>query len=354
MALVLFHLAVLTVFATEPTHAPLDAVVLVQQGSTTCAGAIIDSAGRVATAYHCVAPGGRPRVTTRTGLEAVGRVSAVRTRQDLAVIEVPALAGQPSIPLRERPPVVGEAVFALGHPYGVRQPYGFLEGTLRWSMTEGIVSAVGPSAVQISAPVNPGNSGGPIVDAEGQLIGVVSRKSAGGEGLGFGGLGLSDLLQADRRGLGAFGGTLGASVFLTTLEAGAGSLSLGVRPEVAFRDRVLVSAAVGLSPGAKWGAVRFGETRWVESEARLSVRQRLFSGPYTTRVDAWVSWATVVRLTGRVEQGRVAVTREAEPAPFLGGTLSVGRSGFEMGVSPTTGALTASFVYRWPGVMSVF
>ena len=354
MALVLFHLAALAVFATEPSNAPLDAVVLIQQGSTTCAGAIIDPEGRVATAYHCVAPGGRPRVTTRSGLQATGRVRVVRTRQDLAVLDVPALAGQPWIALRERPPTVGEAVFALGHPYGVRPPYGFLEGTLRWSMTEGIVSAVGPSAVQISAPVNPGNSGGPIVDANGQLIGVVSRKSAGGEGLGFGGLGLSELLETDPRGLGAFGGTLGASVFLTTLEAGAGSLAMGVRPEVAFRDRVLVSASLGVSPGSKWAAVRFGETRWVESEARLAVRQRLFSGPYTSRIDAWVSWATVVHLSGRVAQGRVSVTREAKPAPFLGGTLFVGRSGFEMAVSPTTGALTASLVYRWPGVMSVF
>ena len=354
MARVLFHLALVAALAKESSHAPMDAVVLVQLGSTTCAGAVVDPAGRVATAYHCVAPGGRPRLTTRAGVEAVGRVVAVNIRRDLAVIEAPPLAGQPWIPLREREAELGEAVFVLGHPYGVRAPYGFMEGTLRWSMTEGIVSAVGPRALQISAPVNPGNSGGPVVDAEGAMLGIVSRKSAGGEGLGFAGRGVEELLEAEPARLPPFGGTLGANLTLTTLEAAGGSLSLGLRPEVAVRERVIVSAGFGVAPGAKWTATRFGEIRWISAEARIALRQRFFSGAHTVRLDGWASWSSVARLRGTVRGGRVALTREQEAAPFFGGTLSVARVGLELGGSPTTGGLVVTAVYKWPGTLTVF
>ena len=51
---------------------PLDAVVLVRQGASTCAGAFVDAEGTVATAYHCVTAGGRPKITTRDGRDAVG------------------------------------------------------------------------------------------------------------------------------------------------------------------------------------------------------------------------------------------------------------------------------------------
>ena len=62
---------------------------------------------------------------------------------------------------------------AIGHPYGTRLPGGFMTGLLRWSTSEGVVSGVGPHAVQFTAPVNPGTSGGPVVEDEGRLVGVV-------------------------------------------------------------------------------------------------------------------------------------------------------------------------------------
>src|SRR5687767_6063523 len=104
--------------AAEPVDAWLDAVVLVHQGSTTCAGAFVAAEGRVVTAYHCVAAGGRPRITTRAGESAVGRVAAVDRAADLAVIDVPALAGRPWLPVASAPPAPGEPVWALGHPLG--------------------------------------------------------------------------------------------------------------------------------------------------------------------------------------------------------------------------------------------
>ncbi len=350
----LFHLAVAAALGAEPSADALNAVVLIQQGSTTCAGTIIDESGRVVTAYHCVAAGGRPRVITRSGTWTIGRVTAVRVHGDLAVIDAPGLAGEPWLSLRAAQPEVGERIAVLGHPYGVRAPLGFMEGTLRWSMSEGIVSAAGPMAIQVSAPVNPGNSGGPVVDDAGQMLGVVSRKSAGGEGIGFAGLGVGDLLDKEPRALRPIGGTAGASVFLTSFEGGFGSLAVGIRPELAFRDRLILSGAYSLSPGARWSAVRFGRTRWIESEGRVSLRQRLFRGPYTVRLDAWAAWAGVVRLTGSVDDDGVSVSRRVDQAPFFGGQLSVANAAFDLGWSPTVDAFTASMVLRWPGVVTVF
>lgn len=74
---------------------------------------------------------------------------------------------------------VGEKVIAMGNPYG-----------LSFSVTEGIVSAVhreseGFDYIQIDAPLNPGNSGGPLINSEGEVIGINNFKIGGAEGLGF-------------------------------------------------------------------------------------------------------------------------------------------------------------------------
>ena len=54
-----------------------------------------------------------------------------------------------------------------------------MEGTLRWSVVDGVVSSLGSQAMQISAPLNPGNSGGPVIGEDGELVGVVSRRLSG-------------------------------------------------------------------------------------------------------------------------------------------------------------------------------
>ncbi len=69
-------------------------------------------------------------------------------------------------------PVVGDQLLLLGSPYG-------LEGTV----TTGVVSRVSYDAIQTDAAANPGNSGGPAVDRQGQVVGVLV--SGGGENLNF-------------------------------------------------------------------------------------------------------------------------------------------------------------------------
>ena len=96
---------------------------------------------------------------TRSGATAVGRVVNAYPAADLAVLKVE-LSPEAFLPLRPESPLPGEVVHALGHPLGTLEPGGFYQGTLRWSQTAGVISAVGAVSLQISAPVNPGNSGG--------------------------------------------------------------------------------------------------------------------------------------------------------------------------------------------------
>ncbi|SEW03679.1 S1C family serine protease [Natrinema salifodinae] len=116
-----------------------------------------------------------------TGTTLVGR----DYHSDLAVLEVDHVPESATpLSLTDRRPVVGQQVAALGNPLG-------FEG----SMSAGIVSGVDrtltvserrfsfPNVVQTDAAVNPGNSGGPLVDLDGEVVGVVN--SGGGDNMGF-------------------------------------------------------------------------------------------------------------------------------------------------------------------------
>lgn len=130
------------------------------------------------TNYHVVAhvwSAGGHQVTLKQGRRSIsGQITTVRPSEDLAAIEViPAL---PLLPLRVQVPAVGAPVLVVGSPLG-------LGGTV----TNGVVSAHRTNLIQISAPISPGNSGGPVVDADGRVVGIASEKivSNNAEGLGF-------------------------------------------------------------------------------------------------------------------------------------------------------------------------
>jgi len=334
----------------------MDAVVLVQLGSTTCAGAVIDPAGTVATAYHCVAPGGRPRLVTREGRRVVGRVTRVDRARDLAIIEAPELAGTAWLEPVDRAPALGTPVVALGHPAGADLPAGFYTGTLRFSASQGIVAAIGPEAVQITAPVNPGNSGGPVVDDRGRLVGVVSRRLAG-QSLGFAGRAahLRALIARSDDGVGVVGGTIALEGALTALDLG--TITLGPKLEVGFRDRVVVEGSVSFPMSPRWTAARFGEARFLRGEVHGGLRQRLGHGSWTTRVDAWAGVAqqeTVSSTPG----DPLRLTTEVAFVPTVGGTVRMRNIGFEMGFgldpAGTAPMSRVGLVLRVPGVFTVF
>jgi putative serine protease PepD len=125
------------------------------------------------TNYHVVAGSGQVRLR-RDGLRLIGQVVRVDQDTDLAAIEVD--RNLPALSRASVRPAVGDPVVSVGSPLG-------LGGTV----TTGVVSALRPGQLQFSAPVSPGNSGGPLVDRAGRVIGVTVAKyvAEGAEGLSF-------------------------------------------------------------------------------------------------------------------------------------------------------------------------
>ena len=251
----------------------LDALVLIVTGSSTCAGTIVDERGTIATAYHCVATGLRSEITAHDGSVTVARVVAADVGNDLALLNAEEFAGKAHLSLRPNPPIVGERVYGLGHPYA-QAATGRLEGTLAFSVSEGIVSAVGERVIQTDAALNPGNSGGPLVDDRGWIIGVVSMKLEA-DNISFATRSpLLLTLMTKRVVPPVFGGTWQGSVALVPA---AGPYSVAAELAVAVKEHAYARVQAGGTltefprPMAKLG---------------LGVRQRLGRGDSSVVLDA--------------------------------------------------------------------
>ena len=149
-------------------------------------GVIYDAEGHVVTNYHVVAQATQVSVQLRDGREAPARLVGSDRDTDLAVLQVQ-LSDLPAIELgRSSRLQVGEPVLAIGNPLGLGQ-----------TVTQGIVSATGrgrlgvstfENFIQTDAAINFGNSGGALVNARGELVGIntaVIARNAGIEGIGF-------------------------------------------------------------------------------------------------------------------------------------------------------------------------
>ena len=149
-------------------------------------GFIIDAEGIIVTNNHVVKDGGTVTVTLDDGRELAARVIGRDDRTDIALLKVSSPTKLPFIQLgNSRDVKPGEWVVAMGNPFG-------LGGTV----TAGIVSAVsrdigaGPydQFIQIDAPINQGNSGGPLFTQDGKVIGMntaILSPSGGSIGIGF-------------------------------------------------------------------------------------------------------------------------------------------------------------------------
>jgi len=323
----------------------LDEVVLIFTGSTLCAGTVLSPGDEVLTAYHCVASGGTSRVELMDGRVVDGKIARVDVKHDLALISLSEKVST-GLVIREGGAVVAEPVWALGHPFGLNKPGGFLEGTLRWSVSAGVVSNVGSRAVQVTAPVNPGNSGGPLVSADGEILGVVSRRISG-DGLGFAGrpeaaIALVD--DASAKAPGPFGGTFSLHAVGATMDG----LTYSVGPEMvfAFRDRVVFRGNLLVGLGAEALA---RDAEWSGGELSVGFRQRLFRGPFAVRLDAFGGAAQFRRVKILESQTR----QSSDGFTWLaGGGLGVRNIGLEFGL--IGGQPRWMFRLKWPGVLTVF
>lgn len=169
--------------------------VYVQQQGMTGSGAgsgfILDEAGHIVTNNHVVASADRVSVFYFDGTEAEAEIVGTDPDSDLAVIRVERLPDNVhALTLGDSDEVlVGEVVVAIGNPFGLGS-----------SLTAGVVSAVGrtipagarpfaiPQAIQTDAAVNPGNSGGPLLNMQGEVIGVnaqIASATRSNAGVGF-------------------------------------------------------------------------------------------------------------------------------------------------------------------------
>jgi S1-C subfamily serine protease len=166
----------------------IDSVVMLRVstggGLVEGSGFVYDERGHVVTNQHVVGAADAVEVRFRDGEWRTGTVVGTDAYSDLAVVQVDDPPGYATpLPVAESNPYPGEHVVAMGSPFG-------LEG----SVTAGIVSGVNrsmptengfsiPDTVQTDAAVNPGNSGGPLVSLEGEVVGV--NRATGGDNVGF-------------------------------------------------------------------------------------------------------------------------------------------------------------------------
>ncbi len=141
-------------------------------------GFIIEK-GKVITNYHVIEKSSFGYVTLndrnkKYRIDAVLKVDKVN---DLALLSVPSLLGA-SLELNYEDPEVGEKIYVIGNPQG-------LSGTISEGIISGIRAFKNRRLIQITAPISPGSSGGPVITNDGKVIGVAVSAIETGQNLNF-------------------------------------------------------------------------------------------------------------------------------------------------------------------------
>ena len=176
----------ITVTTQAPADGPMGSGTAQAQGS----GFVYDSSGHVITNAHVVDGAESAKVRFADGKSYDATVVGVDASTDLAVlkVEAPSSALHPLELADSSQAAVGDVVVAIGSPFGLEN-----------SVTTGIVSALGRSmkapngytitgSIQTDAAINHGNSGGPLLDLDGKVVGVnaqIESESGGNDGVGF-------------------------------------------------------------------------------------------------------------------------------------------------------------------------
>ncbi|MFQ6111038.1 MAG: Do family serine endopeptidase [Nitrospinota bacterium] len=152
-------------------------------------GVIIHPSGYILTNEHVVSRATKIMVTLSDKREFEARLVGADPRSDLAVIKIESPEPLPHIPMgRSDDLLIGETVIAIGNPFG-----------LSHTVTTGVISALNRSIrteegrggrvysnfIQLDASINPGNSGGPLLNINGELIGINTAIYQRAQGIGF-------------------------------------------------------------------------------------------------------------------------------------------------------------------------
>jgi len=207
-----------------------------RQGTATGSGIVIDANGTILTNYHVIENAVKVTVSFEKGQSVEAKVVGTDPSNDLAVLHI-STDGLTLHPLRlgdSSTVQVGDPVYAIGNPFD-------LERTL----TTGVISALQreitapngftiDNVLQTDAPINPGNSGGPLLNVEGEVIGINSQIETGGSGDGSVGIGFSIPINTAKSEIAELekGGTVrGAYLGLTslTIDGSLAALNLPVK-----------------------------------------------------------------------------------------------------------------------------
>ncbi|HEY2797234.1 MAG TPA: trypsin-like peptidase domain-containing protein [Thermoanaerobaculia bacterium] len=150
-------------------------------------GSIIDPKGIIVTNDHVVSGASKITAMTKSGMELECEIVGSDADNDLAVLRVKKpTAALPALKLGSSSDLmIGETIVAIGNPFG-----------LSHTVTAGVVSATGRTIkaennqtytdfIQTDASINPGNSGGPLVNLDGEMVGVATAIIGGAQGIGF-------------------------------------------------------------------------------------------------------------------------------------------------------------------------
>lgn len=157
-----------------------------QQVPVLGSGLVVHEDGYIITNAHVVEGVKRIKAVFSDGREFQAEIVSADANRDLAVLAIKASEKLPFIELgRSNDLMIGETVIAIGNPYGYAN-----------TVTSGVISAVGRDIqvtegywlrglIQTDAPINPGNSGGPLLNVNGQLIGITTAIRAEAQNIGF-------------------------------------------------------------------------------------------------------------------------------------------------------------------------
>jgi S1-C subfamily serine protease len=159
-----------------------NSIVTIENNKSHGSGCIISDDGYIVTNYHVVGGSDKVSVKFKSGLSLEGTVVRVNEEYDLALIKV-AGSGFTPIPISEDKEVnTGSDIYAIGTP---------ADKTLGQTVTKGIISGTRKIAdkefIQTDVSINPGSSGGGLINKQGYLVGIVNAKLVGAsvEGIGF-------------------------------------------------------------------------------------------------------------------------------------------------------------------------
>jgi len=146
-----------------------DAVVKIITGVTTGSGLYYKDLNIFVTNFHVVQGERQVAVLFQDKSKIIGNVFLVNPHRDLAFISVEQSSSLPAITIKDTKVMQQEKVYALGYPFD-----------LPFTITEGIVSSPEYQYeenmyIQTDAALNPGNSGGPLVNGNGEIVGINTR-----------------------------------------------------------------------------------------------------------------------------------------------------------------------------------